>query len=225
MIIQDRQDAQLVIQFLVVKEEQLVHLLDFLKRHSKQYEEFTSSSTASPPSASSSARYIQSKSNLNQPTLNNFLPKANVATQKSLDEQIARWLADSGVSFRVIDLPSFKKLINIANDKLKVKGRNFYSKLVTSLADEARRDIISILQYSKSHLKSVSFTTDIWTSRNGNPFISLTLHFITSNWELQNLTPYVRPFPERHTGKNTTMVLDCLMSILVLKAWTFIDFQ
>ena len=57
VIIQDRKDAQLVIQFLVVKEEQLVHLLDFLKRHSKQYEEFTSSSTASPPSASSSARY------------------------------------------------------------------------------------------------------------------------------------------------------------------------
>ena len=144
---------------------------------------------------------------MNQPTLNDFLPKSNVATQKSLDEQIARWLADSGVSFRVIDLPSFKKLINIANDKLKVKGRNFYSKLVTSLADEARRDIINILQYSKSHLKSVSFTTDIWTSRNGDPFISLTLHFITSDWELLNFTPYVRPFPERHTGKNITLVL------------------
>ena len=127
-------------------------MIGHLKQHSKQYEEFTSSSTASSSSASSSARNVQSKSNLNQPTLNNFLPRSNVATQKSLDEQIARWLADSGVSFRVIDLPSFKKLINIANDKLKVKGRNFYSKLVTSLADEARRGIISILQYSNSRI-------------------------------------------------------------------------
>ena len=80
--------------------------------------------------------------------------------------------------------------------------------MVTSLAEEARRDIIDILQYSKSHLKSVSFTTDIWTSRNGDPFISLTMHFITSDWELLNFTPYVRPFPERHTGKNISLVLD-----------------
>lgn len=187
-------------------------LIAHLKRHTKQNEEFTSSSTAS--SGSSSARRVQSMSN--QPTLNNFLPKSNLASQKILDKQIARWLAESGVPFRVIDLPSFKKLINIANDKLKVRGRNFYSKLVTSLAEEARRDIIDILQYSKSHLKSVSFTTDIWTSRNGDPFISLTMHFITSDWELLNFTPYVHPFPERHTGKNISLVLDKLIEHLGL---------
>ena len=75
-------------------------LIAHLKRHTKQNEEFTSSCTAF--SDSSSAKKVQSK--LNQPTLINFLPKSNVATQKFLDEQIARWLAESGVPFRVIDL-------------------------------------------------------------------------------------------------------------------------
>ena len=193
-------------------------LITHLKtHHTKQYEEFTSSSATS--SGSSSTRKLQNKGN--QPTISNFMPKSNVATQKALDEQIAKWLAESGVAFRQIDLPSFKKLINIANDKLKVKGRTFYSKLVSNLAEEARRDIINILQHSKSHLKSVSFTTDIWTSRNGDPFISLTLHFITADWDLLNFTPYVRPFPERHTGKNISLVLDKLIENLGLNSLDF----
>ena len=189
-------------------------LINHCKTHSTEYQEYSTTAT------NSSKKTIKNTSST-QPTINNFMPKSNVATQKLLDESITKFLAESGVAFRVVDLDSFKNLIKIANDKLTVKSREFYSKLVTRKADEIRQDMINIIEFCKSELKTVSFTTDIWISNTGDPFISLTMHFITADWELIRFTPFVRPFPERHTGKNISVCLDKMIEQLGLDSPDF----
>ena len=63
-------------------------------------------------------------------------------------------------------------------------------------------------------IKSVAFTTDIWTSRSQDSYISLTLHFIDKFWHLHRLTPFVKPFPQRHTGVNISIGLsDMIMEL------------
>ena len=99
-------------------------LINHLKTHSKEYQEYSTTAT-------NSSKKTTKNTSSTQPTINNFMPKSNVATQKLLDESITKFLAESGVAFRVVDLDSFKNLIKIANDKLTVKSREFYSKLVT----------------------------------------------------------------------------------------------
>ena len=135
-----------------------------------------------------------------QSTLENMFPKSNESTMKVLDDKIVDFLADSGVAFRTIGLQSFKDVIASVNNKVEVKSRVFYSKLVEQKADEMRDELIGILEYIISHgVDTVSFTTDLWSSKAGNPFTSLTLYFI-HNFQLFWFTPYVKPFPERHTG-------------------------
>ena len=137
-----------------------------LKLHKTEYAEFEEEDKA------------KQKPKDKQPTLNQFLPKSNEHQQKLVDDAIARFLAESGSAFRITDLKSFKDIVRLAsNGKLKAKSKTFYSKLVSDNAEEInqegemRKDIVSILAELKPFIKCVSFTTDLWTSVNGDPFI------------------------------------------------------
>ena len=50
---------------------------------------------------------------------------------------------------------------------------------------------------------SLSLTTDIWTSSSTEAFLSLTYHFLTSQWEFVDCILATKCFPEHHTGENT----------------------
>ena len=44
----------------------------------------------------------------------------------------------------------------------------------------------------------------------------LTIHFIDRNWHLHRWTPFVKPFPESHTGINISMNLEAMVEELGL---------
>ena len=52
----------------------------------------------------------------------------------------------------------------------------------------------------KNNIFSVGLTTHLWTSRSGDAYMSLTLSWIDLNWRILCFTPFVQPFPGRHTG-------------------------
>ena len=151
-----------------------------------------------------------------QPKLNQFIPQNDTALNTAFDDAMVDFLAESGVAFRVAGLPSFKKLISIANKRVKVKHPMTYNRMVKVKADNIKKDLVHILNVAKADFTCVGFTTDLWTSRSGSPFMSLTVHFITKDWKLYRFTPYVAPFPARHTGKNISLSLDAMVEELGL---------
>ena len=42
----------------------------------------------------------------------------------------------------------------------------------------------------------------MWSSVNGDPYMSYTIHYITEEWELQSIALGTLYFPEDHTGEN-----------------------
>ena len=145
------------------------------------------------------------------------LPRNNENTQKLLDQAIVQFLAESGVAFRVTDLDSFRQLFAIVNNKVKIKSRVHYSKLVSEAATEVRKDILNIIQFVKDEgVDTISFTTDCWTSSSGDPFMCLTMHFIYQ-WKIYKFAPFVKPLDEqRHTGINISLCLDEMIEPLGL---------
>ena len=86
------------------------------------------------------------------------------------------------------------------------------SRQTGNMADEIRRDMLSIILSAKKHIKSFSFTSDMYRSRNLYSFIGLTIHFIDQNFKLRKLVISADYFGERkHTGENILMALDSLM--------------
>ena len=55
---------------------------------------------------------------------------------------------------------------------------------------------------------SAAITTDLWTSRARDSYISITVHFVDELFRLHRWTPFCSPFTDRHTGENIQEVVD-----------------
>ena len=187
-------------------------LINHLKQHKEVHEEYLKVKNKRAAKSAPNGQPPSKQSRLDQ-----FVPSSSVESlQKKVDDAIVEFLAESNSAFRIVDLESFKNMFSCINKKIKVKGRTFYSNLVTQKSDEMRKDLLSILDFMKNDIVTVSFTTDLWTSVNSDPYISLTLHFISKEWNLYRFCPYVKPFPQRHTGKNIKICLDAMIEELGL---------
>ena len=106
----------------------------------------------------------------------------DAALAKKIYQAVVEFIAETGTAFRVVGQPSFKKLINIANNRIQLKDPKTYSRMTGAKADEISKDISDIVQTVKDDLYSVGFTTDIWTSQANHSYICLTVHFIDKFW-------------------------------------------
>ena len=145
-----------------------------------------------------------------------FKPPTDPATQKKFDDALLEYIADFGVSFR--QAAGLKNLMTVVNRKIKVPSRWTLSRKIENKAKEVLsevKDIIGAVRGSEE-LLSIGFTTDLWTSRSGDSYISLTCSFIDQNWRLHRWTPYVKHFPGRHTGERIALKLDKMIEELGL---------
>ena len=74
---------------------------------------------------------------------------------------------------RIVELESFKKLLKVANNKIDLKCRKTYTKMIEVKGEELREDIVGIINVVKEDTKNISFTTDAWTSLSGDPLFKL----------------------------------------------------
>ena len=117
-------------------------------------------------------------------TIEDCMPPSDDALDKAVTDAIIDFLADSGVAFRVVGLASFEKLMKIANKRIKLKHPVTYSRMIKVKAEEIKKDILAILNAVKEDVSCLGFTTDLWTSGAGEPFMGLTIHLIDKNWHL-----------------------------------------
>ena len=104
--------------------------------------------------------------------------------EQQLDDAIVDFLAESGVAFRVVGLKSFQRILKLLNKRVNLKHRTTYSQLVKVKAAEIKKEILNIINTVKGDFTCAAFTTDMWTSAAGDPFMGLTIHFIDKHWRL-----------------------------------------
>ena len=60
----------------------------------------------------------------------------------------------------------------------------------------------------------IALTTDLWTSRSVESYLTITAHYINSKWELESKVLQTREKKERHTGENIAETL-----LTAVKEW------
>ena len=147
-------------------------------------------------------------------------PPPNPRVQKEFTDALTNLAVECGISFRALSSPAFRNVVNILNknsrDKVKVLDERNLARHVTKSAKELVQEITAIIKSCKDELEGIAFTTDIWTSPTMESFISLTVHFLDKNWLLHRWTPFVRHFPDRHTGAMIKLQLDEMIESLDL---------
>ena len=56
-------------------------------------------------------------------------------------------------------------------------------------------------------MPSLFHAPDMWSSRTAEPYMPLTVHYITEDWELTSKCLQVAFTPEDHTGENMMVAL------------------
>ena len=104
-------------------------------------------------------------------------------------------------------------LLPKSHKKIKIKSGKTISRHTGILADEIRREIMSIIMSVLDEGDTFySFTTDMYKTRNMYSLISLTIHFVDKNLKPWKFVLYAEYFgTRRHTARNILMALDTMI--------------
>lgn len=80
----------------------------------------------------------------------------------------------------VVESSSFKEMVNEMEPHYDIPSRHKFTRKVTNLATEFMNTIK--FEVCVSDCDVLSFTPDLWSSAANSDFISITVHYITSNF-------------------------------------------
>ena len=92
----------------------------------------------------------------------------------------------------------FRRLINYLEPNYRVPSAVHITSCLQEHYETAKTRLIQMLQ-EPNH---IALTTDIWTSVATQSYITVTAHFISSNWDLKTCLLQTANFPENHTADN-----------------------
>ncbi|XP_044130059.1 E3 SUMO-protein ligase ZBED1-like [Bufo gargarizans] len=111
---------------------------------------------------------------------------------------ITLYLCKDMVPFLTVEKSGFQNMIKTLDPCYEVPSRKYFSQTeVPKLYDKVREQV-------KNELRSIKYyatTTDLWSSRTMEPYISLTIHFINEEGKLCSRCLQTSYFPEDHTGE------------------------
>lgn len=136
------------------------------------------------------------------------LPR-NSKEHKEITKAITYYLAKDMRPMYSVELLGFQRMINALNPRYDLPSRSYFSRTaVPSLYIEVRDQLQAELNTQTGFY---SATTDLWTSRSNDPFITFTVHFIDNSWQLRSKCLSTVLILDDHTGEN---VKDAITEIL-----------
>ncbi|XP_030012474.1 zinc finger BED domain-containing protein 1-like [Sphaeramia orbicularis] len=116
---------------------------------------------------------------------------------KQITCAISRYICKGMAPVHVVEKDSFRDLVKVLDPRYVMPGRKHFSKVeLPRLYDACRakveKDVCSVVHYA--------LTTDLWTSRATQPYMSVTIHFISKDWTLCARCLQTLYFPDDHTG-------------------------
>ena len=97
-----------------------------------------------------------------------------------------------------VEKKGFRALVKTLDPRYNMPDRKHFSHVqLPRMYEECRAKVKEELQ----HVEYYALTTDLWTSRVTQPYMSLTVHFINKDWVLTSRCLQTSYFPEDHTGE------------------------
>lgn len=115
----------------------------------------------------------------------------------------------------MIDRGPFRRLLKFCHPALSDKDIPHRQTLRAEILQRAQTAEERVRQNMKNLPSKVSFTFDAWTSAPGDPYLSLTAHYIDApldcpnSWSLKSEQLLFQEIEGRHTGKNMSEILRC----------------
>lgn len=123
---------------------------------------------------------------------------------EQFNKAVVEMIAEDMQPLSIVENKGFRKLINLLDSRYTLPSRKMIGiKLIPNLYESTRTIILSMLSSSKH----VALTSDIWTSMNTVSFITVTSHFLDTDFNLRTYVLATRKLLSNHTGQYISEVL------------------
>lgn len=153
------------------------------------------------PSTANTAHNLPIVRKKKQAAITTFVPKKmTFDVQKKIDEGLLKLFTKDFQPFKVVEDEGFKNFVKLLNPAYKIPDRHTISKVhIPALYQKSLNETKELLT---NESLSGCLTTDCWTSRNNIAFISITYHFIDTQFVLRSVLLGCYEFSESHSGLN-----------------------
>lgn len=123
---------------------------------------------------------------------------------KTITDKLTIMLTKLMIPFSVVDEPEFNAFVSELDVRYQTPSRKYMSEVaIPAKYNEIKAKVVNDLREA-TH---VSLTTDGWSSSTQDPFLSLTVHYITPSFKLQIWCLRTIYMPESHTGENIAKMI------------------
>lgn len=142
------------------------------------------------------------KKNYRQPKINESLARGTPYEKtsqrhKQITSAISSYICKGMAPIYVVEKESFRNLVKVLDPRYVMPNRKYFSqvelpRLYSACRAKVEKEVRSVAYYA--------LTTDLWTSRVTQSYMSLTIHFINEDWTLSTRCLQTAYFPDDHTG-------------------------
>lgn len=131
--------------------------------------------------------------------------KPGDSRSKVITKYIAQMICLDNQPFYIVEKRGFTELIHHLEPRYQLPSRkHLATNVIPSLYNECKTKV----KLQIENIDFISVTTDLWSSTANDDYLSITVHFINSEFELKHFCLEVIPFPEQsHTGENIRNVI------------------
>ncbi|XP_011406608.1 PREDICTED: zinc finger BED domain-containing protein 1-like [Amphimedon queenslandica] len=130
---------------------------------------------------------------------------ANSEMAKKLNEGLADFITRDLRPVSVVDGAGFLNLMHLAEPRYTVPCRKSLMEIIDSRYNDMKRSVCGVV----SQQEFITLTSDMWTSRAGDGFISLTAHYLTDTFDLEHKTLQCLPLPGHHDHTSISSAITC----------------
>ncbi len=117
---------------------------------------------------------------------------------KDITRAVSFFLAKDMIPLSTVERDGFRKLVKVLDSRYELPGRKYFSK--TALP-QLYEDCRGKLENNLRKVRYFATTSDLWSSRTSEPYMSLTIHYIDEDWDLQSRCLQTAYFPDDHTAE------------------------
>jgi len=132
--------------------------------------------------------------------------------QQLITAKIAEMICRDMQPYSLVEDAGFRALLKAAEPRYVMPSRKTFS---TEIVPGLYSQKVAEVKLDVSSAISLAFTTDGWTSRANNSYLSYTAHFLTQDFEPRNYCLNVENVDESHTAHNLAISMSKCIS-----AWT-----
>ena len=138
------------------------------------------------------------KDSKDQTNIDSFVSKrlCPASRVKQITDKIATMIALDIRPVNIVEGPGFTSLIQFLEPGYQIPSRKYFNKILRKKHEDARENLRCKLS---NEVDAIALTTDIWTSRSTEAYITVTAYCII-DWTMNAFVLGTRAFPERHTA-------------------------